>query len=431
MIQARRRTRLAVAFGATALLVAALSACSSGSSGDSKHVSLRMTVWTGDKTQLALFDSIAKEYEKAHPEIASVKFDTIPIDGYATSLTTQVAGSNPPDLAWILERDAPDFVSSGALTDLTPTLQSASGYQLDDLAPSATKLWQADGKLFAYPFSTSPMGIFYNKTMLAKAGVTQTPDQLLAAGSWTWPKAEQLAAQVASRTGKSGLVVRDWDYKTWIELASIWRGFGADAWSADGKTCGFDTPQMTQAMTFLHDAIFKDKALPGPGTTADFFAGEAAMTITQISRATLLADHPFDWGIVPLPAGPEGAEQVIGQAGIGVLTKGSHAEQAAQFLAFFTNPQNSAKLAQYFPPARESQLTAATLKKANPTFTSDQLQKVVIDGIKTGAVLPSHQNSAKLATLVQSALDPLWKPNADVAGVLGSVCSAIQPTLAQ
>ena len=35
-------------------------------------------------------------------------------------------------------------------------------------------------------------------------------------------------------------------------------------------------------MTFLHDAIFTDKAMPGPGTTADFFAGDAAMTITQI-----------------------------------------------------------------------------------------------------------------------------------------------------
>ena len=45
---------------------------------------------------------------------------------------------------------------------------------------------------------------------------------------------------------------------------------------------------MVDAMTFIHKAIFTDKAMPGPGAAADFFAGDAAMTITQISRASLL-----------------------------------------------------------------------------------------------------------------------------------------------
>ena len=59
---------------------------------------------------------------------------------------------------------------------------------------------------------------------------------------------------------------------------------------------------MVDAMTFIHEAIFTDKAMPGPGTTADFFAGDAAMTITQISRASLLPrTSPFGWDLVPLP----------------------------------------------------------------------------------------------------------------------------------
>lgn len=60
-------------------------------------------------------------------------------------------------------------------------------------------------------------------------------------------------------------------------------------------------------MTFLHKAIFTDKAVPGPGTTVDFFAGDAAMTITQISRASLLKDATFGWDLVPLPSGPKGS----------------------------------------------------------------------------------------------------------------------------
>ncbi len=420
-----------VASVAIALLSAG--ACSSGSGqAADDNVSLRMTVWSGDKSQLALFTSIADDYKKSHSNVKAITFDVIPLDGYTTALTTQVAGSSPPDLAWIQERDAPDFVSSGALTDLSPTLKSAQDYNVTDLAPTATKLWQREGKLYAYPFSTSPFGVFYNNDLLAKAGVKQTPDDLVKQGQWTWQNAEKIAAQVSAQVpGKSGLVVRDFDYKNWTLLASIWRGFGADAWSADGKTCGFNSPPMISAMAFLHDAIFKDKALPSPGTTADFFAGEAGMTVTQISRASLLKDKPFKWSIVPLPAGPASNAQVIGQAGIGVLTKGSHKQAAGDFLAFFTNPANSAKLGQYFPPARVSQLTATGLAKVSPLFTPAQLQTVVIDGIKNGTTLPSHTNNAKINTLVQSALDPLWKTDADVPGVLGGVCKAIDPMLSQ
>ena len=42
---------------------------------------------------------------------------------------------------------------------------------------------------------------------------------------------------------------------------------------------------MTEAFTFLHDAVYVDESMPGPGTTADFFAGDSALAIAQVSRA--------------------------------------------------------------------------------------------------------------------------------------------------
>jgi multiple sugar transport system substrate-binding protein len=184
-------------------------------------------------------------------------------------------------------------------------------------------------------------------------------------------------------------------------------------------------------MTFLHKAIFTDKALPSPGTTADFFAGEAGMTITQISRASLLKDAKFGWDLVPLPAGPKGKYAVIGQAGLGVLKKGSHTNAAADFLAYFNNPANSVKLAQYFPPPRQTQLNAETLAKTNPLLKPEQLQQVVVNGISTGVVKPSHSGQAELSQAVRASLDPLWKADANVKAVLDGVCTAIAPMLAK
>jgi len=389
---------------------------------------IRMAIWSANEAHLKLFNEIGAAYTAAHPDV-NVKFDSRAFDGYTTTLTTQIVGGNAPDLAWILETTAVDFVNSGALAPLKATFKGSAGYDLPDVTQSSLALWSAGSDIYAYPFSTSPFGMFVNNDVIKATG-QKTPAELIAAGEWTWDNAIKIDEAVAA-AGKQGLIVRDFDYKVWDNLASIWSGWGATPWSADGKTCTFAEQPMVAAMTFIHNAIFTKKAIPGPGVTADFFVGDAAMTITQISRASLLPkENPFSWDLVPLPAGPAGEYAVIGQAGIGVFAKGKNPAVAADFLAFFTNPENSRKLAQFFPPARASLLNAEVLGKANPLLSPEQLKAVVITGISTGKVKLSHAGFAEIQQTARAALDALWVPNADVPAVMKSVCARIQPMLA-
>lgn len=383
----------------------AVTACSGSAASGPK--SLRMTVWTANEAHLKLLNEIAAEYKAAHPDVTEIKFDSIPADGYTTTLTTQIAGGNAPDLAWILEESAPDFVSSGALAPIKGKIEKA-----DELTPSATKLWEKDGELYAYPFSTSPFGLFVNTSL-----VKDVPER------WTWDQA------IAAAAAGKGLVLPDFKYQNWAVLSAIWRGWGANAWSEDGRSCGFSSAEMKDAMSFVHKAIFTDKAIPGPGTTVDFFAGNAAMAISQISRAGALKDAKFTWTLMPLPSGPKGDYAVIGQAGVGVLKRSKNAEAAADFLGFFTNEANSAKLAQFFPSVRSSLLNAQTLAKSNPLIRPEQLQSVVVEGISKGVVKPSHQGQEELNQTIRAALDPLWKPDAQVGAVLDDVCTKIKPLL--
>ena len=420
------RGHLAVATVAAAGLLAA-TACGGGPSGGDA-TELRMTIWSANDAHLSLLNGIADSYRAAHPTIKRITFDPLPSDTYLTTLTTQIAGGNAPDLAWISEAGIGDFIAAKALVGLDDVLRGTAGYGYDDLLPAATRLWRSGDRLYAYPFSTSPFGIFVNTDLFRTAG-QPTPAELIAQGRWTWPNAVAAATAVATATGRAGLVVRDFDYKNWDYLSTIWIGWGAQAWSADGRSCGFTEQPMVDAMTFLHRAVFEQHALPGPGAAADFFAGNAAMTITQISRASLLPTNGWAWDLVPLPAGPAGSYSVIGQGAIGVLAKGSHPTAAAEFLAYLTNPENSAKLAQFFPPPRRSMLTTDILSRANPLLKPAQLQAVVIDGITSGVVRPGHTNNAELSQAVRAALDPLWRPDASVPKVLAGVCTAIGPLL--
>lgn len=427
MITATRLGRTAALAAAAVLVVAGCSADTSDDETSSTpaaagSVDLRMTVWTSNEDHLALFDSIAEAYRSEHPEIGSITFESLPFADYNTTLTTQIAGGNAPDLAWMGDLSE-DLITADALVPLTETLEGTDGWEYDDLLESVTAEFSADGELYAYPFSNSPFALYVNTDLLAQAGQTLPADGL------TWDDVSAAGAAVHTATGKGGFVIRDFDYSSWNVLGTVWPAWGAAAWSEDGTECTFDSPEMAEAFQFLHDAAFVDGSMPGPGTTADFFAGDAAFTVAQVSRASLL-DGSFGYDVIPLPAGPAGEYSVIGQAGVGVLSSSAHVDEATEFLAYLTNPENAALLAQYFPPPRESLLTGEALAANNPMLTAEQLQTVVVDRIPDAVTLPNHANPAEIAQTGKTALDALWTADADVEAVLGSVCDAIQPLLA-
>lgn len=432
----RTATKLA-GVAVMAVTALALSACSSsGSPQPAKttaapnSVSLRMTTWTANPDQLALFNKIADAYKQTHPEIKSITFDSLPFADYTSTLTTQIAGGSAPDLAWVLDTDATDFVRSGALAPLTDSLKATKGYDYGDISASAAKLWTNDGKLYAYPFSTSPFVVFANDSLLKQAG-EPTSAELQSQGKWDLKDIADVASQVNAKTGQGGLIVNNFNYNDWTLLSTLWNAWGAAPWSADGTKCTFTSSKMNDAFTYINKAIFDQKAIPGPGTNLNFFSGGSAFVITQISSANLLPAAGFEWNMLPLPGLKPGASNhVIGQAGLSVLAKGKHAQEAEDFLAYFTDPSNAKKLAEYFPPPRTSLLNASTLAATNPVLSKQQLNDVVIPSIKDAVTRPGHVDQTQIASQVKTALTPMWQPNAEVSSILKKVCSSVQSSLA-
>jgi len=389
---------------------------------------LRFTVWTGSKAHLAMLNGIAESYTALNPDV-TVKFETIPFGDYVQKITLQFAGGNPPDLGWLLESSAATFVEAGVLADIGDVLRGKEGYEFDDFSPSAMGLWERGDAVYGIPFSNSPYIVYYNASLYDVAGL-EHPDALATKGEWTWERLKHDAAALANADagvwGFQSVDGQGYESRVMNTLIPIIRSYGGDAW-ADG-TCGLASEQATAAVSLYHDMIFKDHSAVPPGEHGDFFTGNAALTVTQLSRVSKLQDAGFEWGLAPLPGGPDQAAAVIGQAAIVAFAQGELPALAADFLAHMTSAENVAVMAEFFPPARRSVLESEAFLTSNDMVAPGQM-KVVADGIATGEVSPGHVNYPQIDRAMRPRFDALWKPDADVKAVLTEVCAKIEPLL--
>ena len=96
-------------------------------------------------------------------------------DTFDPNLINAIKGGNPPDVALPF---GPDYVAqyctSGLWQDLTPYMQR-DNVKISDFAPAAISYTNFGGKQCALPSLTDAYGLYYNKDLFAKAGITSPP----------------------------------------------------------------------------------------------------------------------------------------------------------------------------------------------------------------------------------------------------------------
>ncbi|NYD68483.1 ABC transporter substrate-binding protein [Agromyces atrinae] len=424
------RSRVA-AITLTGVLAVSLTACAAGGeSGESGPVDLTMALWSSNEDHLALLTQIGDAYVAEHgDEVASITFEPVTNPDYVAGLTTQIAGGDVPDLAWIPEASGPEFVDSGILHNVGDTLETTEGYALDDILPAALAPWQDEaGGVYAYPFSNSPFALYVNKDLLAAAG---QPDVTALVGTpdYTWHTVTDIAAATAGATGSVGLNIPTFNPTNWSAVTMLGNAWGAAPWSADGKTCEFSSPEMIDYLTWYQEQMTRGAIPPVSGNAAPaaFASGDVAFSVAQLSQSGSL-DDTFEWSFLPLPAGPEGYHPIVGQAGVSVLERSAHTEQAAGFLAYLTNPENAELLAQFFPPPRESLLNVEVLSQAAPKLSPEEIQSAIIDVVPEATVKPQNAVLSQFTDAVRAGLDPVWS-GGDVETAVTGICEQISPIL--
>lgn len=223
----RRRLRTATALTAGTMAALLLAACGGSGGGDGAKPSVgkpvTVTFWGWAKGTQQVVDA----FNASHQDV-KVKFAEIPsgnAGGYA-KISNAVKAGNAPDLFNVEYPRLPDFVSQGAVKDITKLLPAG---QLGTYLPQAVDLVTLGGETWALPLDAGPQVFYYRKDLFARAGITPPK---------TW--AEFRADAVKLKRSQPGTRIATFfpdDPTTFEAMAwqagAHWFGTDQDTWKVD------------------------------------------------------------------------------------------------------------------------------------------------------------------------------------------------------
>lgn len=240
-----RKTRtLITAATVTAALVAALTGCSASGTGSGGSGPATLWALTGD--QSSVVEPAVTAWNAAHPD-QKISAQYFANDAYKTKIRTAVGAGQAPTIIYSWAGGTLDsYVKAGKVEDLTKDVASVQ----DKYNKSVFDLGVVDGKTYAVPMDPSyPVVLYFNKDVLAKAGVDQptTWDELLSAVK----KLKSAGVLPIALAGGS-----KWPELMWEEYL-VDRVAGPDAFKAveEGKKDAWSDEGIIKANTMLQQLV--------------------------------------------------------------------------------------------------------------------------------------------------------------------------------
>ncbi|MDX2762005.1 extracellular solute-binding protein [Streptomyces europaeiscabiei] len=322
----RRLAPLAAVATAGALL---LSACGGGS--DSGGTSKSLTFWISTVPgQDAGWKKMVAQYEKETG--VKVKLVNIPYDGYTTKLHNAAQANSLPDVAAV---PALDPIWSNKLIDLSSIANNKTNkINANFLAKDSS------GKVLSIPSDVTASGMFINKSLFEKAGVSYptSPQK-----TWTWTDFIKAANEVREKTKAKYSLTFD---QSPSRLRAMVYEMGGKYVHADdsGK---FSVDEATKKAVNYFVGLNDDKTMPksvwtsGADPSAMFQSGDVVAYWSGVWQVPAFAESikKFEWASVPTPAQPVQASDVnSGGMTVGFNNNADASAAAKKFLSWLYEP---------------------------------------------------------------------------------------------
>lgn len=386
-------------------------------------VTLTWAFW-GDSWEVEINEQIIEVFEADHPHIQIETFHR-PWRSYFSELRPEFEAEEPvPDVLFWSEvaNDAP----RGYFMDLTPMME-AENYRLDDFFSGLLIHFQVGERIYGLPRDSDTKVIFYNKRLFNRANVPYPK------AGWSWDDLRQ-----ASLTIKEAGVT---DYSFAYEPNDWWMIWmwqnGVEIF--DDKLFPTQTdlgePAAAEAVQFLADLTNVDQVTPGyeqlnsSDIASLFIEGELAMAFGNHALVPAFSQiEDFEWDVVGLPQQERRANLAAG-AGYVVAATTDHPEAAWTFLKFLVSPKGQAVFAEagVAVPARRSVAQSEIFSGREATYQA----RVFLSETEIGEPNFAFPGSHEIMSLMNEALQPVWRGERDAAGAIQDVLPQIETIVAE
>ena len=348
--------------------------------------------------------AMTEAFTAANPDI-KVNLEFVPYEGlHDKTVLSQGSGSGYDvvlfDVIWPAE-----YAQNNVLVDVTDRITAE---MKDGVLPGAWTTVEYEGKRYGMPWILDTKYLFYNKEILATAGIAEPPK--------TWADLTAQAQTIKDKGLLEHPIVWSWaqaeaaicDYTT---LVSAHGG----SFLVDGKPA-FQSDGGLAALQYMVDSYKSGVTNPNSKEYLEedvrrvFQNGEAAFALNWTYMFNL-ANNPAESkvagkvGVVPAP-GVEGVSSVSavnGSMGLGITTTSQHPDEAWTYIVFMTSQASQNAYARLSLPIWTSSYD-------DPAVTAGQEELIAAAKVGLAAMYPrpttpSYQEmSANLQQAIQMAL---------------------------
>lgn len=271
---------------------------------------VKLSVWKAPHTpdDQKFFDEKLAAYAAEHPNV-EIEYRVTPWETWQETYTAAFAGSDPPDISYMVNSFFPKFADADALVPLSGIEGADIAADWQPLYDSAIwSLGERNGEAYGLPFLQSGISLVWNKKLFEEAGLDpETPPK-------TWEELREFAKKLTKEDGSQwGYGIMDnttGEMLNFVPVPIVNYGgpLATDddsEWLAHGE--GYE-----EGLQLQIDMIQTDKTAPPLGTFVGhdidkaFLDGKIAMALSYGSfLQPLLKDYPdFEMGVAMPPAGP-------------------------------------------------------------------------------------------------------------------------------
>lgn len=141
---------------------------------------LRLAGWSAGDVEDDILREVLDTFQEQNPGV-TIEFETIAGE-YPAIMLTRLGAGDLPDLFYVNQAYAEDWIDQGVLMPLDQMAQDA-GFSLDPFFDGFLEPFQRDSQTYAFPKDASMLGMQTNDRLLSEAGVQipTTTDELVAA----------------------------------------------------------------------------------------------------------------------------------------------------------------------------------------------------------------------------------------------------------